>query len=85
MDQVRLTTVDYHIPCDVLDAMADMNASLDEMAHKANETRSALLEMLAAAYIKITDIDPGEAVLVQKTEKDCIKFWFERKGDESWT
>ncbi len=60
-------------------ALEDANKILDSYASQAGMTQATLLEMLAAAYLKATDIDPRDAILISKIEKDGMRFWFERK------
>lgn len=53
-----------------------------ELMREVMETRAHYLEMMAAAYFKVTDIDPREAELVEERRDGAIVFYFRKKPEQ---
>lgn len=58
---------------------ADMRKITNRLSKEISEGRCAHLEAFAAAYIKLTDIPPQDAVLVQQMSDNKIIWRFEHK------
>ena len=46
---------------------------------KLMENRYEHLEKFTAAYLKMTNIDPANAVLIEKRDGNTTSWWFEEK------
>jgi antitoxin component of RelBE/YafQ-DinJ toxin-antitoxin module len=54
---------------------------MHRVMEKIGGSKSRYIEMMAAAYIKETNIPAIEAVLVTQYTNDGVRFWFAKKSD----
>jgi catalase (peroxidase I) len=54
--------------------------NIDKIINDTFDRQAEFLEMFAAAYYKVTDIDPRESVLVQQVVGETITWRFEPKS-----
>lgn len=54
---------------------------IENIIEKAGKTRESMIEMLAAAFIKETGLNPSEAVLVQEMAGNKIIWYFKKRKD----
>lgn len=52
---------------------------LIEAAKRAQQRMTEHIERFAAAYIKLTDIPPDQAVMCHEIKDGVSRIWFERK------
>jgi len=62
---------------------ADNDFCLDEIRKSWNSLLNERIELLAAAFLKVTDLDPREAKIVHQVTGDGMKIWLEPFPDGS--
>jgi hypothetical protein len=72
--------VDKTIDFEVRDA--GLQEKINDHINKLMEKRTEYIEMMAMAYLKLTDIHPLEVELVEERTSSLVTKWYFRRKDE---